>query len=209
MPVSRRARAGTATASGARASGRRSRGAGAGGTRGGSTSSASTRSRGAADRRARLPRVHADRDPARGLRRASSSRARWASAGTDRVRDHGRLVPAAHGPHTRRDDGRAASGSRARCSRAGRASDAGSTAPPWGLYLVGVGLRLTRVRFPVVLFDLDGTLVDSGAMILGSIHHATRDRAQPRHSQTRRCSRQVGGSNLAEQMQLLAPGPRR
>src|SRR5919198_300080 len=30
------------------------------------------------------------------------------------------------------------------------------------------------MRFPVVLFDLDGTLVDSGAMILSSFRHATR-----------------------------------
>ena len=29
------------------------------------------------------------------------------------------------------------------------------------------------MRFPVVLFDLDGTLVDSAAAILGSFHHAT------------------------------------
>jgi pyrophosphatase PpaX len=30
------------------------------------------------------------------------------------------------------------------------------------------------VRYPVVLFDLDGTLVDSGGMILASYRHATR-----------------------------------
>jgi pyrophosphatase PpaX len=30
------------------------------------------------------------------------------------------------------------------------------------------------MRFPVVLFDLDGTLIDSGAMILSSFRHATR-----------------------------------
>jgi pyrophosphatase PpaX len=30
------------------------------------------------------------------------------------------------------------------------------------------------VRYPVVLFDLDGTLIDSGAMILASYRHATR-----------------------------------
>jgi pyrophosphatase PpaX len=29
------------------------------------------------------------------------------------------------------------------------------------------------VRFPVLLFDLDGTLIDSGAMILASFRHAT------------------------------------
>ena len=31
-----------------------------------------------------------------------------------------------------------------------------------------------RVRFPVVLFDLDGTVVDSGPIILASMRHATR-----------------------------------
>jgi pyrophosphatase PpaX len=30
------------------------------------------------------------------------------------------------------------------------------------------------VRFPVVLFDFDGTVVDSGAMILASVRHATK-----------------------------------
>jgi pyrophosphatase PpaX len=30
------------------------------------------------------------------------------------------------------------------------------------------------MRFPVVLFDLDGTIVDSGAMILASFRHASR-----------------------------------
>ena len=29
------------------------------------------------------------------------------------------------------------------------------------------------MRFPVVLFDLDGTIVDSGWMILASYRHAT------------------------------------
>ena len=28
------------------------------------------------------------------------------------------------------------------------------------------------VRFPVVLFDLDGTVIDSGAIILASMRHA-------------------------------------
>ena len=44
------------------------------------------------------------------------------------------------------------------------------------------------MRFPVVLFDLDGTLVDSGAIILGSFHHATEtvlQRAVPRRADPR------------------------
>ena len=31
------------------------------------------------------------------------------------------------------------------------------------------------MRFPTVLFDLDGTVVDSGAIILASMRHATRE----------------------------------
>jgi pyrophosphatase PpaX len=60
------------------------------------------------------------------------------------------------------------------------------------------------VRFPVVLFDLDGTLVDSGAIILASFHHATETVLQRRFPDEQILA-QVGGSNLAEQMQLLAP----
>ena len=33
---------------------------------------------------------------------------------------------------------------------------------------------ISGVRFPVVLFDFDGTIVDSGAMILASFRHATK-----------------------------------
>jgi pyrophosphatase PpaX len=33
---------------------------------------------------------------------------------------------------------------------------------------------ISSVRFPVVLFDFDGTVVDSGAMILASFRHATK-----------------------------------
>jgi pyrophosphatase PpaX len=36
------------------------------------------------------------------------------------------------------------------------------------------GTTIEPVRFPVVLFDLDGTVVDSGGIILASMRHATR-----------------------------------
>jgi pyrophosphatase PpaX len=61
------------------------------------------------------------------------------------------------------------------------------------------------VRFPVVLFDLDGTLVDSAAIILGSFHHATETVLRRRFPDEQILA-QVGGSNLAHQMQLLDPG---
>ena len=63
---------------------------------------------------------------------------------------------------------------------------------------------MTAVRFPVVLFDLDGTLVDSAAAILGSFHHATETVLRRRFPDERILA-QVGGSNLAHQMQLLDP----
>jgi pyrophosphatase PpaX len=60
------------------------------------------------------------------------------------------------------------------------------------------------MRFPVVLFDLDGTLVDSGAIILASFHHATETVLQRRFPDEQILA-QVGGSNLETQMGLLAP----
>jgi pyrophosphatase PpaX len=58
------------------------------------------------------------------------------------------------------------------------------------------------VRFPVVLFDLDGTLVDSAAAILGSFHHATETVLQRRFPDEEILAR-VGGTNLDHQMRLL------
>lgn len=58
------------------------------------------------------------------------------------------------------------------------------------------------MRFPVVLFDLDGTVIDSGSMILASMRHATRtvlDREIPDEVLTAA----VGGSGLHEQMRLI------
>src|SRR5215213_6565612 len=60
------------------------------------------------------------------------------------------------------------------------------------------------MRFRVVLFDLDGTLVDSAAAILGSFHHAT-ETVLSRRFPDEQILAQVGGTNLAHQMQLLDP----
>jgi pyrophosphatase PpaX len=60
------------------------------------------------------------------------------------------------------------------------------------------------MRFPVVLFDLDGTLVDSAAAILGSFHHATEKVLRRRFPDDEILAR-VGGTNLAHQMELLDP----
>jgi len=53
-----------------------------------------------------------------------------------------------------------------------------------------------------VLFDLDGTLIDSGAMILASFRHATRT-VLAREIPDEQLLATVGGSNLLEQMRLL------
>jgi len=60
------------------------------------------------------------------------------------------------------------------------------------------------VRYGTVLFDLDGTLVDSGAMILASFQHATRtvlSREIPEHE----LLSAVGGPGLREQMEAIDP----
>ena len=60
------------------------------------------------------------------------------------------------------------------------------------------------MRFPVVLFDLDGTVIDSGAIILASMRHAAREVLgvePPEHE----LMAAVGGPGLEAQMRALAP----
>lgn len=61
-----------------------------------------------------------------------------------------------------------------------------------------------QIPFPVVLFDLDGTLIDSAAVILASFHHATES-VLGRRFPDEVILGQVGGGNLARQMARLAP----
>ena len=58
------------------------------------------------------------------------------------------------------------------------------------------------MRFPVVLFDFDGTVIDSGAIILASMRHATRT-VLGREVEDEVLMAAVGGSGLSEQMRLL------
>jgi pyrophosphatase PpaX len=61
-----------------------------------------------------------------------------------------------------------------------------------------------RMRFPVVLFDLDGTVIDSGAIILASMRHAVTEvlgSAPPDEE----LMATVGGPGLEAQMHALAP----
>ncbi|HUJ55454.1 MAG TPA: HAD-IA family hydrolase [Gaiellaceae bacterium] len=60
------------------------------------------------------------------------------------------------------------------------------------------------MRFPVVLFDLDGTVVDSGAIILASMRHATREVLGREYSDAE-LLQAVGGPGLEAQMHALAP----
>jgi pyrophosphatase PpaX len=58
------------------------------------------------------------------------------------------------------------------------------------------------MRYPTVLFDLDGTLIDSGAMILASFRHATRT-VLAREIPDAELAVLVGGSNIHEQMRTI------
>jgi pyrophosphatase PpaX len=58
------------------------------------------------------------------------------------------------------------------------------------------------MRFPVVLFDLDGTLIDSGAMILASFRHATK-MVLEREVPDEQLLALVGSAGLREQMREL------
>ena len=60
------------------------------------------------------------------------------------------------------------------------------------------------MRFPVVLFDFDGTVIDSGAIILASMRHATKT-VLGRDIPDDELGRAVGGSGLVEQMRLIDP----
>jgi pyrophosphatase PpaX len=60
------------------------------------------------------------------------------------------------------------------------------------------------MRFPVVLFDLDGTLIDSGAMIIASMKHAAKA-VLGREIPEQVLSAAVGGPGLVAQMEALDP----
>jgi pyrophosphatase PpaX len=60
------------------------------------------------------------------------------------------------------------------------------------------------VRYDPVLFDLDGTVVDSGAIILASLRHATRT-VLGETIPDERLLATVGGSGLASQMRDFDP----
>ncbi|HET7571682.1 MAG TPA: HAD-IA family hydrolase [Gaiellaceae bacterium] len=60
------------------------------------------------------------------------------------------------------------------------------------------------MSFPTILFDLDGTVVDSGAIILASMRHATRE-VLGREYTDAELLQAVGGPGLEAQMAVFAP----
>ena len=60
------------------------------------------------------------------------------------------------------------------------------------------------MRFPVVLFDLDGTLIDSGPIILASMRHATRT-VLGREIAYEELAATIGGQGLVTQMEAIDP----
>ena len=58
------------------------------------------------------------------------------------------------------------------------------------------------MRYPTVLFDLDGTLIDSGAIILASFRHATQTVLR-REIPDAELAALVGGSNIHDQMRAI------
>jgi pyrophosphatase PpaX len=60
------------------------------------------------------------------------------------------------------------------------------------------------VRYPVVLFDLDGTVIDSGAIILASMRHAAETVLGGEYSDEELLA-SVGGPGLEAQMVALDP----
>lgn len=60
------------------------------------------------------------------------------------------------------------------------------------------------MRYPVVLFDLDGTVIDSGAIILASMRHAAETVLGGEYSDEQLLAA-VGGPGLEAQMEALDP----
>jgi pyrophosphatase PpaX len=58
------------------------------------------------------------------------------------------------------------------------------------------------MRYPTVLFDLDGTLIDSGEIILSSFRHATNE-VLGRQIPDEVLAAAVGGSNIYDQMRAF------
>ena len=61
---------------------------------------------------------------------------------------------------------------------------------------------MAEVRFPIVLFDLDGTLIDSGPIILASMQHAVRT-VLGREIPVEELGTTIGGQGIVAQMSAI------
>jgi len=61
---------------------------------------------------------------------------------------------------------------------------------------------VAEVRFPIVLFDLDGTLIDSGPIILASMQHAVRT-VLGREIPVEELGTTIGGQGIVAQMSAI------
>jgi pyrophosphatase PpaX len=61
---------------------------------------------------------------------------------------------------------------------------------------------VAEVRFPIVLFDLDGTLIDSGPIILASMQHAVRT-VLGREIPVEELGTTIGGQGIVAQMTAI------
>ena len=61
---------------------------------------------------------------------------------------------------------------------------------------------MAEVRFPIVLFDLDGTLIDSGPIILASMQHAVRT-VLGREIPVEELGTTIGGQGIVAQMTAI------
>jgi pyrophosphatase PpaX len=61
---------------------------------------------------------------------------------------------------------------------------------------------VAEVRFPIVLFDLDGTLIDSGQLILASMQHAVRT-VLGREIPVEELGTTIGGQGIVAQMTAI------
>jgi pyrophosphatase PpaX len=61
---------------------------------------------------------------------------------------------------------------------------------------------VAEVRFPIVLFDLDGTLIDSGPIILASMQHAVRT-VLGRDIPVEELGTTIGGQGIVAQMSAI------
>src|SRR6187551_1136498 len=64
------------------------------------------------------------------------------------------------------------------------------------------GRKVVGMRYPTVLFDFDGTLIDSGEIILASFRHATKTVLE-QEIPDEVLAAAVGGSNIYEQMRTF------